>query len=315
MTVLSGLLSAALLLGAQDVQTPPPPAAPVVAQDPQTPPADPTVTDLGEIIVNNRPAREVATSFVDIVGAPATSRNLARWHGTVCVSVANLANEPAQYLIDRVSTVAAGLGLPAGEPGCVANVVIVAAVDASSVANAMVDEWTLAFRPGGSGMTRSLSVLNDFRNTDRPVRWWQVSSPVDSNTGERAVRLPGEDAPAVNVSRASRLRTDIRDDLAKVFIVIDVDKLEGVTIVQLADYVAMIAMAQVDIKAPTEGLPTVLNLFNAPNSTPGLTDWDMAYLQALYRAEPNRTTHGAQAADLAGLMLQRRKVQDAEPQE
>ena len=303
----------ALLLGVQDPQTPPQPepAAPVTAQDPQTTPTDPAVTDLGEILVGNRPAREVASSFVETIGAPATSRNLARWHGTVCVSVANLSAEPAQYLVDRVSTVAEGLGLPVGEPGCVSNVVIVAAVDASSVANAMVDEWTRAFRPGGSGMTRSLSALNDFKNTDRPVRWWQVSSPVDSNTGQRAVRLPGEDAPATQVSRASRLRTDIRDDLAKVFIVIDVDKLEGVNIAQLADYVAMVAMAQVDIKAPTAGLPTVLNLFNEPETITGLTEWDMAYLQALYRAEPNRTTGGAQAADIAALMLQRRNAQDA----
>lgn len=293
MTVFSGLMAAALLL-TQDPQTPPPP------------PADPTVTELGEVVVNSRPAEEVASSFVETIGAPATSRRLARWHGAVCVSVANLSTEPAQYLIDRVSTVAEDVGLQVGEPGCTANIVIVAAGDAAGVANAMVEEYSRAFRPGGSGMTQPLSALRDFRTSDRPVRWWQVSVPVDSESGERAVRLPGEDAPKIKVSRASRLRTDIRDDLAKVFIVIDVNRLQGTTLVQLADYVAMIAMAQVDAGASTTGLPTVLNLFEEPARTPGLTDWDLAYLQALYGSETSRSTAGGQASDIAGLMLRER---------
>lgn len=292
MAVLFGLLAAALL----------------VAQDPQTPPpaADPAVTDLGEVIVNNRPAKQVASSFVETIGAPATARRLARWHGSVCVSVANLATEPAQYLIDRVSTVAEDLGLQVGEPGCTANVVIVAAADASGIADAMVEEYSRAFRPGGSGMTLPVSALRDFRTSDRPVRWWHVSVPVDSESGERAVRLPGEEPPTINVSRASRLRTDIRDDLAKVFIVIDVNRLEGTTLVQLADYVAMIAMAQVDASASTTGLPTILNLFEEPAATPGLTDWDLAYLQALYGSETSRSTAGGQATDIIDLMLRER---------
>ncbi len=314
MTVLSGLLSMSLLLGAQDPQTPPAPA-PVVTQE--TRPSAPqstgdSVTDLGEIVVGNQRASELAATFVETIGAPATSRRLARWPDSICVSVANLSAAPAQYLIDRVSQIAEDLGVRAGEPGCSANVVIVAAADASAVANGMVEEYRRAFRPGGSGMTRSLAVLDDFKTTERPVRWWHVSVPTDSETGDRAVRLPGEDPPMVNVSRASRLRTDIRDDLNKVFIVIDVDLLEGTTITQLADYIAMVAMAQVDAKSPTAGLPTILNLFDEPAATPGLTEWDLAYLQALYRAEPNRSTATGQAADIAGLMLQRRNAADQE---
>lgn len=297
MTVLSGLLSIALLVGAQDPQTPPPPA-------------DPTVTDLGEVVVSSRRASELAATFVETVGAPATARRLARWPDSICVSVANLTAAPAQYLIDRVSQIGEDLGLRVGEPGCTANVVIVAAADASAVAAGMVEEYPRAFRPGGSGMTRSLSVLEDFKTTERPVRWWHVSVPTDSETGARAVRVPNEDAPVINISRASRLRTDIRDDLNKVFIVIDVDLLGGTTITQLADYVAMVALAQVDARSPTAGLPTVLNVFDAPTTTPGLTDWDLAYLQALYRAEPNRSTATGQAADIAGLMLQRHNAEE-----
>ncbi|WP_420479425.1 hypothetical protein [Brevundimonas sp. FT23028] len=306
MSVLTGLLAATVLWGAQTPQAAPAPA-PVAASQEQD------VTDLGEVIVGGRPAREVASSFIETVGAPSSSRRLARWPHSVCVSVANLAQEPAQYLVDRVSEVAEDLGLRAGEPGCVANVLIIAASDASAMADALVDEYRVAFRPAGGGTTRSLSVLEDFRKVDRPVRWWHISLPVDSETGDAAVRTrQGDDPPAINISRASRLRSDIRDDLNKVIIVVDVDRLGGVNIRQLGDYIALVALAQVDLRASPTGLPTVLNLFEEPESTPGLTEWDLAYLQALYRAEPNRSTAAGQASDLAALMLRRRRAQDQE---
>ena len=204
------------------------------------------------------------------------------------------------------------MGLRSGEPGCTANVVIVATTDAPAVARTLVEENRNAFSPGGSGMTLSKAALEDFKTGDRAVRWWHVSVPTDSETGERAVRLPGEDARQTNVSRASRLSSDIRDDLNKVIIIIDVDRIGDTTFTQLADYVAMVAMAQIDASASTEGLPTVLNLFNNPQGTPGLSDWDLAYLTALYKAEQSRSTRQGQAGELTTLMLQARAAGDVD---
>ena len=302
MTFLSGVLAALMMAGPQ---TPPPAqTAPPVTQQGES-------TDLGEIVVSGT-ARDTASRFVENIGAAPASRQLARWPQSVCISVANLSAEPAQFLIDRVSRLAEDLGLRAGEPGCTANVVIIATVDAPTVARGLVEQNPSAFRPGGSGMTLTKAALERFMTAERPVRWWHVSIPTDSETGQRAVRLPGEDAPAVNVSRASRLRSDIRDDLNKVIVIIDVDRIGAATFTQLADYVAMVAMAQIDASASTAGLPTVLNLFNEPQTTPGLSDWDLAYLTALYKAEPNRSTAQSQAGDLTGLMLQARETGEVE---
>lgn len=301
MGILTGL-AVAMLATTQQPQTPvpaPPAAASAPAQQ-----GDPA--ELGEVLVVSPVARDLASNFVERIGAPASSRRLARWHEAVCVSVANLPAAPAQYLVDRVSGLAEDLGLGAGEPGCTANVVIILTTDAPAVAEALVKEHRNAFDPGGSGMTLSNAALENFKTAERAVRWWHVSIPTDSETGQRAVRLPGEDAPVTNVSRASRLRSDIRDDLNKAIIIVDVDKIGAATFPQLADYVAMVALAQIDAGASTSGLPTVLNLFEDPQGTPGLTDWDLAYLTALYNAEPNRSTAQGQAGDIAGLMLQAR---------
>jgi hypothetical protein len=131
------------------------------------------------------------------------------------------------------------------------------------------------------------------------VRWWHVSAPVDSESGELATRLPGRDAPQIAVSRASRIRTDIRDDLFKAIIVVDISKVDSISLPQLADYCTLIALAQVDPKADVASFETILNVFIDPAIT-GLTGWDRDYLAALYGIEQNRlgSARGGEIVDL-----------------
>jgi hypothetical protein len=277
-------------------------AAGLLAQTPgqAQDPAGGPVAELGDVVVEGRRLRSVVQSFVGEVTAPATSdRGPARWNGPVCIGVVNLRAEVAQYIVDRASDVARELGLEAGEPGCAANVLIIAAADGQAVADGIVEERRRAFVPGGSGMTRTLSALEDFRTSDAPVRWWHVSAPVDSESGELATRLPGRDAPQIAVSRASRIRTDIRDDLFKAIIVVDISKLESLSLPQLADYCTLIALAQVDPKADVASFETILNVFIDPAIT-GLTSWDRDYLAALYGIEQNRlgSARGGEIVDL-----------------
>jgi hypothetical protein len=269
---------------------------PVQAQEPAAGP----VAQLGDVVVEGRRLRSVVQNFVGEVAAPATGdRGPARWNGPVCIGVVNLRAEVAQYIVDRASDVARELGLEAGEPGCAANVLIIAAADGQAVADGIVEERRRAFVPGGSGMTRTLSALEDFRTSDAPVRWWHVSAPVDSESGELATRLPGRDAPQIAVSRASRIRTDIRDDLFKAIIVVDIGKVDAISLTQLADYCTLIALAQVDPKAEVASFETILNVFIDPTIT-GLTGWDRDYLAALYGIEQNRlgSARGGEIVDL-----------------
>lgn len=149
--------------------------------------------------------------------------------------------------------------------------------------------------------------------------------PVDSETGRIAVRLPGDvgaggspSAPVIHVFAASRLNSQIRDDLNKVMIVVDVDRLEGVNLAQLADYLAFISLAQVDPDGETASWDTVLNLFDTPTAVQGLTDWDRAYLTSLYRVQGGpafRINPGAQATVMANDMARRWRAEQtaAEP--
>ena len=289
MSVLAGVL-VALALSAQ--QTPPP------AQHPQDP------STLPDVVVDARSHEEVARQFVDAIADPLPNRGPARWDRTVCIGVANLRADVAQPLIDRVSQIAMQVGLEPGEPGCRPNVMIIATSDGQAMARAMVEARPRLFNTGISGVNQSRSALTQFENSQEAVRWWLLSLPVDSETGSIATRLPGYAPPVINTFAASRLRTQIQNDLRGAFIIVDFTKASGLELGQLADYIAMVALAQVDPDADTRSFDTILNLFDDPAGNPGLTDWDEAYLRALYSAELNQRSVTAQQGEVARGMTQ-----------
>ncbi|MBF0665248.1 MAG: hypothetical protein IR159_06845 [Brevundimonas sp.] len=269
--------------------------------------------DLGEVEVTGRTLDDMIRSFVTEVAEPNRRRGIARWADRLCVGVVNLRAEPAQYIVDRVSTVAEDLGLRTGAPGCAPNVVVIASAEADNLAGQLVRERRRGLRMGGAGMDRGGAALRDFAASDQPVRWWQVSIPVDADTGARAIRLPGECkgscdamgnnpgdyAPTTSIFAASRLSNEIVDELLRTVVILDMEQVGGVSAQQLADYVAMITLAQIDPEADTSGYATILNLFQSPDAAGGLTDWDRAYLSGLYDAERTRRNLRAGRMEIA----------------
>jgi len=316
-------LAAALALapeGGVDPQTGAPsqvqsPAPAVTQASATTSALDPDApTDLQDIVVEGRRLEDLTEQFVDEVGQPARGRGLARWRDGVCVGVVNLQGEMAHYIADRVSTVAQDLGLSAGQPGCHPSVLIIATVDANAFTEAFVARRPRLFVVGGAGMDLGRRALRHFETTERPVRWWNVSAPTDSDTGDIAVRMPGDEyAPVIATRQATRFSTQIVDDTKRVFIIIDVDKINGVNLVQLGDYLAMVTLAQINPDADTSGYATVLNLFDDPERTEGLTNWDMAYLKGLYASQRTRlNTHAANSEIAASIVRVHHRMTAAE---
>jgi hypothetical protein len=265
---------------------------------------DPDVAvDLEDIVVEGRRLEDATREFVTEVGAPARGRGLARWRDGVCIGVANLRPETAQYIADRISTVAQDLGLKPGAPGCHPSVLIIATIDANEFTEQFVAMRPRLFIVGGSGMDRGYTALGKFKTNDQPIRWWTVSVPVNADNGEVAVRLPGRDPPMINTFAASRLTTQIVNDTKRSFVIVDVDKIGGVNLQQLSDYLAMVVLAQIDPEGDTSSYATVLNVFDDPSQTEGLTNWDRAYLGGLYNAERRRANGNTNRAEIADSIM------------
>lgn len=250
-----------------------------------------------EVVVRGRRLSEIefdirlyVRDFLESVTAPARGRGYARWNRRVCIGVHNLENTAAQYIVDRISSLALDVGLETGEPGCSPHVNILFATDAAEMASLMVESQPRVFRPAGgnAGTDLGLVALDDFVKSDRAVRWWHVSLPVDARTGVVAMAMPGQGAPTIAVAGASRIHSGIRDDLQYVIIIVDATKLSGKTWQQLADYLAVVSLAQIDPKTDPEEYDSILNLFTNPVAYSGLTDWDRSFVRALYAFNPER---------------------------
>ena len=315
-TVLPGLLLATLTLSAPAVAQQASPA--VSAEDP---------IRLEDVVVSARRLEDAAAAFVGEVAAPVPRRRMARWHEGVCVGVVNLDPDVAQFIVDRVSDVAREMGLRAHEPECNPTILIVATQNASSFTRAFVAQRPIIFRPGGAGMTRGTAALESFISTDRPVRWWSVSQTTDPDTGASAVRMPGQFnggpsaadggdsvmnyAPNTSTRTTSRIAAQYREDLKRMFVIVDVDRLGGASLGQLADYIAMVSLAQVNPDAETDQYETILNLFDHPAFAPGLTGWDRAYLAGLYESEWYRNHQNSQIQAVAQVISREYRTAEA----
>ncbi|MFC7380306.1 hypothetical protein [Brevundimonas sp. GCM10030266] len=278
--------------------------SPATAQD--TPPAPQQAmpeTTLSDVVVEGMLV-ERTRRFVDEISRAPGRRPLARWNGPLCVGVANMRADAAQVLIDRVAVVGNVLGVRSGEPGCRPNVMVVAAHTAD--ADALVLDATRninAFRPSTGGTDLGGAALQRFRDSDAPVRWWHVALPVVNETGEVAIALWPDGAPQVNISRSSRIGSSIRHDLARVVIVIDVDKAGAASFGALTDYVALLALAQIDPTAEVSEADTIMNLFSTSSTAPDrLTEWDANFLVSLYASRPDVANGWHQETELARRM-------------
>lgn len=256
----------------------------------------PETTELGEVVVNASPLDRRAEAFVRSVGAPVEGRKLATWADHICVGAAGLAVEPARALVDRVLDWAASLGLRAAGPGCHPNILVVFTDDGDRTARELVEARPLDFEPGVGTSNRGRAALRAFQASGRPVRWWHVSLPLDPDTGAPVVRLRGEPpfvAPRLitrpsdlgnygQITMGSRLYDDSVDALQSAIIVVDIAALDQASFAQLSDYVAMVALAQINPETGPE-IPSILTLFEPDIAQADtLTRWDQAFLQTLY---------------------------------
>lgn len=318
MSILPIMLMAATLL--EDPQQGPPPPGPQET----TVEVQEQAVQLPDVVVDARSLEDMVADFVAEAAAPAAGRGLARWQGRVCAGVVNLRAEAAQAIVDRISEIMLPLGLGPERPGCRAEVIIIFTTDGQGLARQLVEEHRRAFRAGTPGLDRGNLALQAFVASERPIRWWHVSMPIDAETGTRAVRLPGDvdgfgnpTAPEIH-TLASRLNSQIRDDLLKALVIVDVDQLGDVNGVRLTDYLALVALAQIDPEGRFGDHDSVLAIFDDPEAAPnGLTDWDRSYLASLYRVlddpqhrrNPDAVT-GAVAGDMTRDRQSPREAED-----
>jgi len=95
------------------------------------------------------------------------------------------------------------------------------------------------------------------------------------------------DLPTNHEAGGTRLTLQAVEGLSQAVIVLDANRINGMTLGQLADYIAMVGLVDLDIDADLAQAPTILRLFAPPEDArpKGLTDWDQAFLSAAYHTD------------------------------
>jgi hypothetical protein len=85
----------------------------------------------------------------------------------------------------------------------------------------------------------------------------------------------------------SHLAFNVILDIYRVFVIVDQTQVQEVSRGQLADYIGMVALAQLKSNPRLADAPSILRLFDGdPHTAPdGVSEWDQAFLKALYVTE------------------------------
>lgn len=239
-------------------------------------------------------------AFVNEISVPEPQEGLARWNVPVCPQVTGLPREDGEFILERISEVARAAEVPLAGENCQPNLFVFVTVDPKQLLKAM-EQKHRAVTFGHATPT----AIDEFIAAPRAARVWYDSAVETPDNASLAQGFPpageitegqGSGQPGgsqggglpphvtTDWERASRVaRTKILE-FTYVYVVLDQGRLQGVTRGQLADYVAMVGLAQIKPGAQLSDAPTILKLFDddPQGALPHMSEWDHAFLKSLY---------------------------------
>lgn len=271
--------------------------------------ADPTILVEGTRKTDPE-IRAEAQSFVKAVAAqPGSADQLARWNQAICPKVIGATPAEEKPVLERVREVAAETGIKLSKrKNCEPNILIAFTDDPGGVVRAVFDKRPQSAR---SVPTAERAGLIDGAY---PVRWWYdlkvegrygavpigdnpaLLNSLDTHSGAGAAPGGGfaqSEHQSGNVSdyNSSLIGSKSRQSIGAATVIVDVRRVRDLSDDAVASFVAMVALAPLKLPPRPVPTPTITNLFSdAPaERETELTQWDRAYLAALYKVAANRS--------------------------
>jgi len=229
------------------------------------------------------------------------SQSLAKWHQPLCFLVGGLPKTQDEFVLSRLSQTAASADIGLAPQPCRPNFFVLL----TSEPDRLLKQWS-ARNPHLFG-NATPAQIRGFIEPSRPrtVRAWHNAvamnrdgTPLigDPSCGLSHYWTPG--APPVSCQyQPSRLVYYDVQAFSLAIVVVDTTRARSSSFGQLADYVAMVGLAQIDPDADVGDAPTILRLFtSSPIPPPGLTAWDRAFLSALYHTDQSSPVQRSQIA-------------------
>jgi len=252
-------------------------------------------------------AEQRAAGFIRTTGVASGDVPTARWVDPVCPGVTGLTDLANHMAEARIRRTAAAVGAPLAAEPCVRNLAI-------------------SFTPDGAGLARAIGTREPRRmselsrearetvlNGAAPIRW-MYSTELRGRDGRQPAIAGGGDVYGAMGTGAgagsgmpgpgglmhyesSIVSTLSQRVIVSAIVIIDQDDVMGRRLDSLADYAALVGLAEIrTVGATPEG--SILGLFGSPDAPRNLTAQDNAFLHALYRLPLDR-----QASQHRGLLV------------
>jgi hypothetical protein len=228
----------------------------------------------------------VALSYVD--------RKLTRWSLPICPLVIGLKPEENAAVAERIRKDAQAVGAQvAAKQPCAPNVTVAFAPEPQVLMTRLAESTD---RKGYLGDNDGAYHRQKLSKVVAPIQAWYGTKTTEAHgvPGKRESPYPDvtnfcQAAPCFTKTEASRLGDGIPSNLANVFVVVDLGKVDGRQVGTVADYVAMLTLLKTPAFVACRPLPSVTNLLIADCDdglkTAALSDADLAFLRGVYKAD------------------------------
>ena len=259
-----------------------------------------------EVIIVQGQKKQIAQALRELIKPSGGAEQLARFEDDVCPLVAGMPRDWTAVMTRMIRDNVVAVGGKVGKAKCSINAVVIFIDQPLELVKALAEA-----EPGFFSMTPR--ELTYFTAAQRPVTSWHVTDTRDrdgkelasmgSMTAGSAGGSVPTDAKIVRQASASRLYSNIREDMLTGFVVVDRQATVGKSLRQLADLATMHLLLDVkqDVGAKDSG--SILSLFEprqadvtAPRS---MSRFDRGALAGFYTQRENNRTAAQQRNNIA----------------
>jgi hypothetical protein len=207
---------------------------------------------------------------------------MGRWNESICPLVAGLPQTDGQLLFDRLVDALKSVGRDLGTSGCRPNFFVIVSAHPDADLKSL---WSRAV-----GMFGDARGAQKYVDTPRPVRIWYNATFVDGDGGRGMNPLCPKIAPDIPCYRIAELphqEFSAVPEITSVIAVVDYSRVIGLDWRQVADYIAMAGLTEINLATDVGEVPSILRLFTTTGDArpQRLTDWDKAFIKELYLTE------------------------------
>jgi hypothetical protein len=252
------------------------------------------------------PSRQAIESFVDAFVTPTQKTGkIPRWETGICAVMAGQKPDVSAFVTQHLTAIATAVGAPVStNKDCKANIDIVFTTAPQALLDNIrqQDADYLGYAPSNEDL-RKLALVT------HPIQAWYSTGTRDlaGRTTIDSGRDRGDRGPASTARVTGNLVSDgVRSTFHHILIVVDPSKLDGQEIVPLADYIAVLALSQINSLDNCQPLGSIVNMLAAgcTAKVEHITENDLAYLRGVYRMNPDRIRLASQKTDIADQMAQ-----------